>query len=365
MKCHLAPFEPPGSIPICHFSGIGIRESLTISNIVLPDITALKSTSHPLPTLHFSIQHEVTRVALNEGPCSNDAICDHIRGYCDDLYEAQEYRDVWNALTQFSKAATTLEQTNESVWRSFKERRGWPDNVYLTGSVHYGELQQVHGSPIKGRQPSSQGRSSEKLPLTITLNPLTRTRGNRFFNRFGSDRFLHLGLPSLSRQPGLSDADLQQRLACIIDWLADEEIVLMNRTWKCFYIKEKKSKKKSDPGKTLLAVFFATKGVGIGDSLSDQEMDALGFRKFSGKLRQEMSVGDLLKWHIPLDGNVDMTVPKFWSRISLGWCSPILFKLTWANMSIFKDSRLQPLLLHSYARKLSLWMTLSLVSERS
>lgn len=281
----------------------------------------MKSTSHPLPTLHFAIQHEATRVALHEGSCSNDAICDHLRGYCDDLYEAQDYRDIWKTLTQFSKAANGLEQTKESIWRSFNEERGWPDSVYLTGTVHYGETQQVRGSPVKG---PSQGRPSEKVPLTITLNPMSRTKGNRFFNRFGSDRFLHLGLPPLSRQLGQSDAVLQRRLARITDWLADEEIVLMNRTWRFFYIREK-PKKKSDLCKMMQAVFFATKGVGLGENLDDQELDELGFGASDKKIRREMGVEELLQWHMPLNGNLNMTVPKFWSRIGLGWYSSTLF----------------------------------------
>lgn len=331
MKCPLPIFEPPRPTPprihiyMPFLWQVGICESLTSSNIIIPDIIALKSTSHPLPTLHFAIQHEATRVALNEGPCSNDAICDHLRGYCDDLYEAKEYRDVWKTLTEFSKAAKNLEQTNESIWRSFNQRRGWPDNVYLTGTVHYGETQPVRGSLVKGRQPLLHGRRSEEVPLTITLNPMSRTKGNRFFNRFGSDRFLHLVLPSLSRQPGQPDAVLQRRLARITDWLADEEIVLMNRTWKFFYIREKKSKKKSDLGKTMQAVYFATKGVGLGNKLDAHGLDGLGFQVPDRKIRREMGVEELLKWHMPLDGNLSMSVPKFWSRISLGWYFPILF----------------------------------------
>lgn len=309
-----------------HFFGTQNCESLLIFNTIFLDFTALKSTSHPLPTLHFAIQHEATRVMLNEGPCSNDAICDHLRGYCDDLYEAKEYRDVWETLTKFSKTAKHLEQTTESVWRGFKEGRGWPDNIYLTGTVHYDDTQP--SSPIKSRQPLSQGPD---VPLSITLNPLSRTKGNRFFNRFGSDRFLHLVLPPLSKQSGLPDAVLQQRLARITDWLADEEIVLMNRTWRVFYIREKTTGKKSDLGKTMQAVFFAVKGVGIGDNLSDQEIDILGFNKSDKKIRQEMSVEALLQWHIPLTGNLSMSVPKFWSRISLGWYSGVVFKQVWTN----------------------------------
>lgn len=286
---------------------------------------ALKSTTHPLPTLHFAVQYEATRVALNKGLTSDSLICAHLHGYCDDLYEAKDYPDVWRTLTRFSEAATALERTNESVWRSFKDERGWSDNIYMSGKVHFGEFRQVHGSAIKDGR-SSQARILSEPPLIITLNPLTRTTGNRFFNRFGSDRFLTLRLPPLTSNQGLPNNPLHPKQAQerIVDWLSDEDIVLMNRTWKCFYIKNGVSKRKPSKDKPAIteyfsqAMFFATKGVGIGDSLNDREMEALGFKNSYKKLRQEMSVGDFLKWHIPLEGNLEMTVPKFWSRISLG-----------------------------------------------
>lgn len=300
------------------------------SNIRSLDLPALKPAAHPLHTLPFPVQYEATRVALNQRLRSNDAICAHLDRCCDDLYKAKEYTDIWKTLTQFSIAAEMLEQTSESIWRGFKEGSGWPDNVYLTGSVDYVEMS---SSPSRGKQIPSQEQGSG-VSLAITLNPLTRTTGNRFFNRFGSDRFLTLRLPPLtshrhsSNQQRLSKGAVQQRRERIIDWLVDDEIQLMNRTWKCYYIKEGRSKKKS--GKTMItehffqAVFFATKGAGIGDNISDREMDGLGFRKDGRKLRQEMSREELLKWHIPLAGNLGMTVQKFWSRISLGWYPSIV-----------------------------------------
>lgn len=304
-----------------------VGQLLVVSNFVALENPALKSTAHPLPTLPFSIQHEATRVALNKGLRSNDTICAHLHGYCDDLYNATEYRDVWETLTRFSKTAATLDWTNESVWKGFRDGRGWSDNVSITGRVHYGENQQAQSSPTKGTQFSAQEKFSEKPPLVITLNPLTRASGNRFFNRFGSDRFLTLRLPPLSSQSGLPKELVQQSRGWIIDWLADEEICLMNRTWKCFFVKDGSSKKKSGEDKSMIteyfsqAIFFATEGVGIGDNLSSEEMEALGFRSSGKKMRQKMTVEDLLRWHIPLDGNLNMTVPKFWSRISLGWYS--------------------------------------------
>ncbi|KAI5839622.1 RNA dependent RNA polymerase-domain-containing protein [Morchella snyderi] len=234
---------------------------------------------------------------------SNSDICAYLNGFCDDLFNAEEYNDVWKTLTRFSGNTKFLERTSEAIWTSLKQKSGWPDSTYLTGSVHFGTLRRGSGS---------------KIPLNITLNPLLRARGNRFFNRFGSDRFLHLRLPSFR---GLSNESSEKARARITDWLAEEELELLNRKWKCFFIKHPKNSAKNSAVKSFdQAVFFATEGVGIGENLDEEELKTLGFINDNRKLRHKMSARDLLEWHIPLQGkNLKETVSKFWSRISLGF----------------------------------------------
>jgi hypothetical protein len=267
----------------------------------------LNPAAHPLPTLPFAVQWEATRVALDRKIQSNSAICAYLNGFCDDLFNAEEYNDVWKTLTRFSEAAKLLERTSEAIWTSLKHKPGWLDSTYLTGSVHFG---------------TRKMGSESKTPPQITLNPLLRARGNRFFNRFGSDRFLHLRLPSFQK---LSNDDSEKARARITDWLVEEELELLNRRWKCFFIKHPKDSAKNSTVKSFdQAVFFATEGVGIGENLDEQELKALGFINDNRKLRHKMSARDLLEWHIPLQGkNLKETVSKFWSRISLGWYSCI------------------------------------------
>ncbi|RPB08414.1 RdRP-domain-containing protein [Morchella conica CCBAS932] len=262
---------------------------------------ALKPAAHPLPTLPFPVQWEATRVALHQ-KIQNSTICDYLNGFCDDLFNAEEYNDVWKILTRFPDTAKLLERTSEAIWMSLKHKSGWLDSTYLTGSVHLDTV--------------NMG-SESKIPLRITLNPLLRVRGNRFFNRFGSDRFLHLRLPSFQK---LSDESEKAR-ARIIDWLVEEELELLNRRWKCFYIKHPQDSTKNSSAKYFnQAVFFAIEGVGIGENIDEQELEALGFINDHRKLRHKMSARDLLEWHIPLQGkNLKDTVSKFWSRISLGF----------------------------------------------
>lgn len=259
---------------------------------------------HPLETLPFQIQFEATRVALSNGALANNQeISALLSSYCDRLYDAGTYTEVLDILREYSPHSV-LERSAESTWTEFRGHKGWTDNLYMTGRVYTNTI---------------KPQPSDRVSFDIELSPLSRSKGCRFFNRFGSDRFLTLRLPSFSNR-NMSRQLLEDRL---VDWLVDEEIELLNRSWRCFYLREGKSKKKKAPDdKTyttesfIQAVFFAVKGAGIGED--EEEMVRLGFRGLDKKLRGEMSVGDLLNWHVPTKNNEGMTVPKFWSRISLG-----------------------------------------------
>jgi len=250
-------------------------------------------------------------VALSNGVFPvNEDVCDSLYRYCDDLFEAKTYSEVLGVMRRYYPGAAMLEKSSESTWREYKGRVGWTDKLYMTGRVSL-------------KDPRAQ--KLEDIAFDIQLNSLSRSTGNRFFNRFGSDRFLTLRLPDMNdRGPnGLTPGVMVARR--VEDWLVNEEIELVNRKWRCFYAKEGKSKKRSlEDDKIMITetfiqvVLFATSGVGIGDD--KDEMTRLGFRGLDRKIRQEMSVEDLLKWHIPLEGNEHVTIPKFWSRISLGKC---------------------------------------------
>lgn len=271
----------------------------------------MKDIKHPLHTLPYQVQYEATRVALSNGVFpTNEDVCDSLYRYCDDLFEAKTYSEVLGVMRRYHPGAAMLEKSSESTWREYKGRVGWTDKLYMTGRVSL-------------KDPRAQ--KLEDIAFDIQLNPLGRSTGNRFFNRFGSDRFLTLRLPDMTGrgQNGSTPGVMVARR--VENWLVNEEIELVNRKWRCFYAKEGKSKKRSlEDEKTMITetyiqvVLFATSGVGIGDD--KDEMTRLGFRGLDRKIRQEMSVEDLLKWHIPLEGNEHVTIPKFWSRISLGKC---------------------------------------------
>lgn len=275
----------------------------TIDIHEVENLPALSPAAHPLPSHHFAVQYEATRVALaRKIQPDNAIICSYLNEYCDDIFSAEEYCDKWEILTRFHPGAKNLGRTSEAIWTSLKSESGWSDNVYLAGSVKFGR-------PKPGLE--------SKIPLEITLNPLQKTRGNRFFNRFGSDRFLTLELPSFQ---GLSGVDAEKGRSQIIAWLAEEELKLLNRTWKVFYIKNGRNNRgKNETESSNQAIFFAIEGVGIGEGLGEEELQVLGFKDDKRKLRHEMSAQELLGWHIPLEVNMDEKVSKIWSRISLGF----------------------------------------------
>lgn len=250
-------------------------------------------------------------MALSNGifPTNKD-VCDSLHPYCDDLFAAKTYSEVLGVMRRYYPGAAMLDKSAESTWRGYGGRVGWTDNLYMAGRVSLKD---------------PRARKLEDIAFDIQLNPLGRSIGNRFFNRFGSDRFLTLRLPNMTGrgQNGSTPGVMVARR--VEDWLINEEIELANRRWKCFYAKEGTTKKRSlEDEKTIITetfvqvILFATSGVGIGDD--KDEMTRLGFRGLDRKIRREMSVEDLLKWHIPLEGNERVTIPKFWSRISLGKC---------------------------------------------
>lgn len=250
-------------------------------------------------------------MALSNGvyPTNKD-VCDSLHRYCDDLFAAETYSEVLGVMRRYHPGTAMLEKSAESTWKDYKGRVGWTDNLYMAGKVLL-------------KDPKAQ--KLEDIAFDIQLSSLGKSTGNRFFNRFGSDRFLTLRLPDMSGRGQNGSTPGSMVAQRVEDWLVNEEIGLVNRKWRCFYAKEGKSKKRSlEDEKTIITetfvqvVLFATSGVGIGDD--KDEMIRLGFRGLDKKIRREMSVEDLLRWHIPVEGNEHVTIPKFWSRISLGKC---------------------------------------------
>ncbi|KAI8137351.1 RNA dependent RNA polymerase-domain-containing protein [Fennellomyces sp. T-0311] len=117
-------------------------------------------------------------------------------------------------------------------------------------------------------------------PPDIKLRPPKVGASNRFFRKFGDDRFLELKLHR-STHPNM--------IRVFKDYFL-KPFVLMGRTYRFLFVKDDK------------VILFATEGPYLKDTLT---------------IRQ------VIDWHIPILENWDMTISKFASRMSLGYSNSI------------------------------------------
>jgi hypothetical protein len=268
--------------------------------------TSLASQSRSFETFQYLLQWEVTRMSLALGIPLCDLeyrIPDVVEPFAYDLHHASTPGEQWRVLKEFARQIPpkgnrmrAIEPLPNNVWQKFKENKGWSNNFELTAKARF----------IEGSNPPE---------IEIALNPPSLERkSNKFAARFGSDRFLTIR----TVHPRKYGADAERKQ--MVEWFVRKELRLLNRTWKCFYIRDagKKVKENSKDKETyLLAYFFAESGVGLG-SISHRAREQLGFVEDEKLNRTEMSRDDLIRWHIPIEQQLDKDFSKIWSRISLG-----------------------------------------------
>lgn len=227
---------------------------------------------------------------------------------------------LWKEMKDF--AGKSLERTSDQVFGSLQKT--WDNTTQLSGSFI------ISPKPVPSISLSSNVSPLIQDHLRIKLNPLTRVSSNRYLRKFGSDRFLHLTLPSfdasdVSGRPAqyATAAGAEKLKKEMLAWLTkDGELDLMNRIWKPFYVKEVKRQaqgKKRGKETRFQIIFFAVRGVGIGELRSDGGLYAN--ESFEG--RGEMTPEQLLRWQIPLEKEAGTTVPKIWSRVELGFSKSV------------------------------------------
>ena len=161
--------------------------------------------------------------------------------------------------------------------------------------------------------------SQPEFPFVLKVNPLsTEPLSNRFWRKFGSDRFMTVRLPPAPKcqehliplhlkkfcvSPPIRKVSAEVFHKCLVEYLfRDEGIEILGRVWKGFWIKTVKDTGSGKQDRSdFQGILFAVKGEGINAS-------------------KECEIEDLLDWHIPLEGrNLQSTVPKLWSRLGLGF----------------------------------------------
>ncbi|KAF8244293.1 RdRP-domain-containing protein [Wilcoxina mikolae CBS 423.85] len=270
--------------------------------------------SRPMPyeTFSFFIQHEITRISLaleltpEKLSTQVPAVAER---FGNGLHSARTRGKLWKILDALGKELSNSNKAlppppTEEVWSAVKDSKPWPDNIGLSGVAYFNE-----DSPNSG--PS------------ILLNPPALLRKmDKFTHSFGSDRFLRLRIPFPNF--GASEAFSSE----IARWLAEEELILMGRRWRCFWTKygsRKRNKKQQPrPGACkqwvqaeyyLVAHFFAERRIGLGETSTDVQFIEETSRS---TIRREMGREDLIRWHMPIDKHMGDSFAKMWSRISLG-----------------------------------------------
>jgi hypothetical protein len=164
--------------------------------------------------------------------------------------------------------------------------------------------------------------------LHLRLQPLKLEESCRFHRAYGSDRFMSISMPSLSR--GYLPSHLKHRHeavhASVTEWLATCEHNIAGRKWKAFFVegaKRRWRKKTRDREKAtkrektvniqgFKILLFAIDGIDFLDAKRPSPPETV-----SGSHTHD-SIENLLNWHIPIHANIESTDCKAFQRFALG-----------------------------------------------
>lgn len=162
--------------------------------------------------------------------------------------------------------------------------------------------------------------SKKSSIFELQLKPMKAEMSCRMFRRFGNDRFLVIGLPSLEEKhfPKHLQKDGNALRKRIIAALIEQEHSYFGRVWKAFYVKAKSDKKKKSTDTQYgevkhLVYFFAINGrdfrfPGERPPAKHEPIDS----------HSPMDIPDLWDWFCPRERNKEMTYCKMFSRMALG-----------------------------------------------
>ncbi|KAI9480764.1 MAG: RNA dependent RNA polymerase-domain-containing protein [Benjaminiella poitrasii] len=208
--------------------------------------------------------------------------------------------NVWGHLQQLQKASSAANTTpsTPTLTPSSSSASSTPSplsslpiapiqlNVYNTTTTAANETVDMatkkQNARIKNRMIHYRGvlriKNSAQLPIVKLRAPKVEA-SNRFFRKFGSDRFLELSL-NKGTHPSYIKAHMSYFL---------KPFLFMQRVYQFLFVKDD----------TL--VLFATKGPGL----------------------ESISIQQVIDWHMPIAENWNMSMSKYASRMSLGYSSSI------------------------------------------
>ncbi|KMU74769.1 hypothetical protein CISG_00699 [Coccidioides immitis RMSCC 3703] len=238
-------------------------------------------------------RYEVERVAHSRGMAIEELLPQY-------RLPSQDYSEFWEYITQekSNKKTSLLEKTKPVAWEvavgNFEES-STKDVVTLTGDLEW-------------------CAKSEPGYLKFVLKPLRLERSHRFARRFGSDRFLEITFPALTKSPDYLKNQGPIVLRSIATWLATSSHYLLGRTWRAFYLEDVKAKNKKDGPKSKVHL-FAVNGNDFIDAPLSMTVSPAG--EMSDK-HTPMTVEALFNWHIPVQENKESKDCKIFQRLALG-----------------------------------------------
>ena len=250
-----------------------------------------------MKSLSYRARYEVTRVSEEFKIQPGELLARYDAPRQDDTY-------LWSYLSRRVKdlrgeACLMPERTAPEVFSLATDNFKNNDSrvVYQQGKLVWAEKGNSEGGPV----------------FDLKLRPLSLGTSRRLYRKFGADRFLLLGLPSL--QPGALPPHIsrtgQNGVNSILKWLVETDHVFCNRTWKAFYVDDIKKAKKGDSQHRVC--LFAIDGADFGSK------DPLVMPAMKEMVKHSpVSIYQLVDWLVPIKHNRKSKMLKLFQRIQLG-----------------------------------------------
>ncbi|KAJ6261586.1 hypothetical protein Dda_4256 [Drechslerella dactyloides] len=246
----------------------------------------------------FWLKYEITRVTLGTSAKRSPTIGEEIQRLVRRIhrseptsyeYAKQAFHQTFQSYVSEEAYVTHKGISGREVFETIRtSEKGWDDRLQLTAELKFDR--------------ADNATSTRRIcKPTIRLQPLQiESKSCRFSRRFGSDRFLVLRVPKLSKMLGVDSGDYTK---IIDELLVESGFKLLSRKWRLIYFREssnssgkrERNNKKSRDWHIL--VLFAEEGVGL---------DAVDVRQAT-------------EWFISVKDNLKQTECKFWARIKLGF----------------------------------------------
>ncbi|KAI9838363.1 MAG: hypothetical protein M1819_005631 [Sarea resinae] len=270
-------------------------ETLEVADVAPPSEGLLQTDrwriSPQYELLDVRTRYEISRVAMDSDLSPEDLLPPQT------VNCFQDPSVLWNWFRTHEKLQGKL-LPRESSRKAWEQAGASFRNVTMSGALSFNGL---------GKRPM----------FKMKLNPLIIEKSFRYSRKFGNDRFLTLSLPNLSslKLPNKhAEAAIREQ---VIDWLSSHELRLLGRVWRAFSLrlarKPKMAKDKRNTAEaSYLIYFFAIRGNDIGPRTS-----VLSTRGEGPTEHHEISIEEVLDWHLPSWLNDDMLYTKAFQRVHL------------------------------------------------